>query len=131
MTSGGGSQVGTTVAVTLEQCWHRVPGGTARAALELVDALVELGRLPSGEPLSLVGVSAWHRQPPEPTWRPTIPVHQLPLPRTAPIVLTLHDLAFLRDPSHFTGHGLRFFHAALDRARTDADLVLCSSEATR
>ncbi len=27
------------VAVTLEQCWHRVPGGTASSALAAVRAL--------------------------------------------------------------------------------------------
>ena len=146
--------------MTLEQCWHRVPGGTARAALELVDALGDRSEL------SLVGVSAWHRRAPAPIWRPSIDVRALPLPRLAlyeswhrwrrprveratgpvdlihataiampprsvPIVLTLHDLAFLREPAHFTSRGLRFFHAALARARTDADAVICSSEATR
>ncbi|HET8929814.1 MAG TPA: glycosyltransferase family 1 protein, partial [Acidimicrobiales bacterium] len=40
-------------------------------------------------------------------------------------------LAFLRHPEYFTSHGLRFFGAALERMRRDADVVLCSSEATR
>ena len=31
------------VAVTLEQCWHRVPGGTARATLDTVDAVAARG----------------------------------------------------------------------------------------
>lgn len=148
------------IAVTLEQCWHRVPGGTARAALDTVEAIRELGAV------ELVGVAARHRgAPPEP-WVPTIPVGMLPVPRpvvyetwhrfdwppveratgpvdvihvtgvamppkTAPLVATLHDLAFLRHPEYFTAHGLRFFGAALDRMMRDADEVLCSSEATR
>jgi len=151
---------GLRVAVTLEQCWHRVPGGTARAALELVDAIRRTGRA------ELIGVAARHgADPPEP-WVPTVPVAMLAVPRvvlyetwhrcgwppvdqgtgpvdvihatgvampprSAPIVATLHDLAFLRHPDFFTRRGLRFFHASLQRMRRDAALVLCSSEATR
>ena len=36
------------VAFTLEQCWHRVPGGTAVAALELARALREAPRTRAG-----------------------------------------------------------------------------------
>lgn len=145
--------------MTLEQCWHRVPGGTARAALELIEAL-------RAHAVDLVGVAAFHRSGPVGGFEPTIPVATLPLPRRAlyelwhrarwpavekatgpvdlvhatglampprrvPLVWTLHDLAFIRDPSHFTRHGLRFFHAALGLALQEADVVLCSSEATR
>ncbi len=51
-------------------------------------------------------------------------------PKSAALVVTIHDLAFLKDPSHFTTRGLRFFHRGLHLAREQADLVLCSSEAT-
>ena len=157
------------VAVTLEQCWHRVPGGTARAALEIVDALVARGEVEvHGESrrLELIGVSARHRDPAPAPWTPTIPVASLGLPRrtlyeswhvagrpaveratgpidvihvtglampprTVPIVVTLHDLAFRRDPGQFTRNGRHFFDGAWRRITRDADLVLCSSEATR
>jgi glycosyltransferase involved in cell wall biosynthesis len=147
------------VAMTIEQCWHRVPGGTAVAALEL-------GRVLSGDPdLDVVGVAAIHRQPPPPAWRPTFRVRSLPLPRlalyeawhllrrprveratgpvdvihatglampprTAPIVLTVHDLAFRRYPEHFSRPGLRFFNQSLGLAQREANVVLCSSLAT-
>ena len=147
------------VAITLEQCWHAVPGGTARAALGSVSALQRF------TDLELVGVSARHRQPPAPAWAPSIEVKQLPLPRLAlyeswhrlrwpdvehatgridvihatgmamppssvPIVATVHDLAFLRDPSQFTRRGVSFFHRAIDLARRDAQIVVCPSQAT-
>lgn len=147
------------VAYTLEQCWHRVPGGTAVAALELARALA------SRPGLELVGVSARHRRPPEPVWHPPIPVRALPLPRlalyeswhrlrrpsveratgpvdvihatgiamppsTRPIVLTVHDLAYLDYPQMFSRAGIRFFRGALELALSDATLVLCSSWAT-
>lgn len=148
------------VAVTLEQCWHRVPGGTATAALETVRALRERGDV------DLVGVAARHRELPDQPWTPPVAVRQLPLPRLAlyeawhglrwppvqratgavdvvhatavamppsrgaPVVVTIHDLAFLHDPAHFTRHGVRFFRRATDLARRDAALVLCSSRAT-
>ena len=157
------------IAVTLEQCWHRVPGGTARAALDLVDALVAHGPVTVGgetRSLSLIGVSARHRAPAPQPWTPPIAVASLGVPRrvlyetwhrmgwpsvesatgpvdlihvtglampppSVPIVATLHDLAFLRDPSQFTRNGMHFFQGALKRMRRDASLVLCSSEATR
>jgi len=147
------------VAITLEQCWHRVPGGTARAALESVAALQDHGST------DLIGVSAHHRGDPAPTWRPTIDVEQFRFPRTAlyeswqrvrrprvtslvgpvdvihatgmavpprtaPLVVTVHDLAFLRDPTQFTARGVRFFHRAIELARRDATLVNCPSQAT-
>jgi glycosyltransferase involved in cell wall biosynthesis len=51
-------------------------------------------------------------------------------PKTAPLVVTIHDLAFLADPSHPTRHGGRFFRRATNLARRHADLVLCPSRAT-
>jgi len=147
------------IAYTLEQCWHRVPGGTAVAALELARALMERPGL------ELVGVAARHRDQPPEQWRPPITVSHLPLPRialyeswhylrrprveaatgpidvihatgiampprTSPVVLTVHDLSYLDYPELFTRQGLRFFLRALDLALRDASLVLCSSLAT-
>lgn len=52
-------------------------------------------------------------------------------PPSAPLVVTVHDLAFLADPGHFTAHGNRFFRRGLELVRTDADLVLVPSDAVR
>ena len=153
------------IAFTLEQSWHRVPGGTAVAALETLRALEKRGRV------GLVGVTAHHRRPPSAAWdprvwAPTVPVRALPLPRrllyecwhtiryppveratggvdvihatgiavpppSAPLVYTLHDLAFRHEPSWFTANGRRFFERALELALRRADMVVCPSEATR
>jgi glycosyltransferase involved in cell wall biosynthesis len=155
------------VAYTLEQCWHRVPGGTARAALEVAAELRSAGcsAAGEGEGVELLGVSARHRRPAPPEYRPTVPVRALPLPRralydawhhlrwpavqratgpvdvihatgialpprSAPLVVTVHDLAFLHEPANFTRRGVRFFRRALALATSQADLVLCSSAAT-
>jgi glycosyltransferase involved in cell wall biosynthesis len=147
------------VAVTLEQCWHRVPGGTAQAALESIRAVQ------AHADVEQVGVSAWHRRPPAPAWRPPVEVRALPLPRralyaawhrarrvrveraagpvdvihatgmavpppSAPIVVTVHDLAFLRDPSRATRHGMAFFTRSIELAQRDATIVIAPSEAT-
>jgi glycosyltransferase involved in cell wall biosynthesis len=146
-------------AITLEQCWHRVPGGTASSALETVTALQRR------DDVTVLGVAARHATLPPAPWRPPVLTHQLPLPRlalyeswhalrwprvqratgpidvihattfaippkSAPLVVTVHDLAFLDDPSHFTKHGLRFFNRGLALARRDADIVLVPSRAT-
>ena len=147
------------VAYTLEQCWHRVPGGTAVAALRIAEALG-----PHND-VRLIGVAGRHRHLPPDPWVPTIPVAHLPLaapwlyeswlradrpkveratgpvdiahattlipcPTDGKLVVTLHDLAFLHEPDHFTAHGVKVFRRSLDRIRSHADLVLCSSEAT-
>ncbi len=129
-------------AVILEQCWHRVPGGTATATLGQVAALAATGRRRPGRR---------RRPPPAPPpapCRPTIPVRHLPLPRQA-LYETWHRCAARRssgpparstsstpparhpaphgarsssrsttspggrDPSMFTRHGVRFFEAGL------------------
>ncbi|MEO7571446.1 MAG: glycosyltransferase family 1 protein [Acidimicrobiales bacterium] len=147
------------VAITLEQCWHRVPGGTARATIDTVAAVQAHGSVEQ------VGVSAWHRLPPPEPWRPTVPVRRLPLPRLAlydawqrsrhpiveratgavdlvhatahvasashaPWVATVHDLHFLHEPGHFTARGVSVFTRFLDLVRQEAAMVVCPSEAT-
>jgi glycosyltransferase involved in cell wall biosynthesis len=147
------------VAVTLEQLWHEVPGGTASSALETVKALQERGDV------EVLGVAARHDTLPPAPWTPTVRMHQLPLPRialyeswhalrwppvqratgpvdvihattfaippkNAPLVVTVHDLAFLHEPSHFTRHGRRFFRRGLALARRNADVVLVPSQST-
>ncbi|MBX3285552.1 MAG: glycosyltransferase family 1 protein [Acidimicrobiales bacterium] len=147
------------VAVTVEQCWHRVPGGTATAALGTIAALAER------PDLDLIGVAARHRAPAPAAFRPGVAVAQLPLPRralyetwhalrwppveratgpvdvvhatavavpptAAPLVVTINDLAFLADPSQATRHGNRFFRRGTELARRHAALVLVPSEAT-
>lgn len=150
---------GLRAAMTLEQLWHRVPGGTAVAALSLARALATRGDV------EVVGVAARHRGPAPEPWVPPVPMRQLPLPRPAlyeswhrlrrpavqlvtgpvhvvhattlalpppraPLVLTVHDLAWRRYPEMFTRRGVRFFERGLALARNDAALVLCSSRAT-
>jgi glycosyltransferase involved in cell wall biosynthesis len=152
------------VAVTVEQSWHRVPGGTARSVVELLRGLSDG---PARE-LDLVGVAARHADPPPADWALPIPVRHLPLPRAllyetwhlpalrfpkveratghvdvvhataiaypaadAPVVVTVHDLAFLDDPTLATRHGLRFFRRGTALARDHARLVVCPSEATK
>lgn len=47
-----------------------------------------------------------------------------------PLVVTVHDLAFLHHPSYFTARGRDVFARSLDAVRRRATLVLCSSRAT-
>jgi glycosyltransferase involved in cell wall biosynthesis len=147
-------------AVTLEQCWHRVPGGTARATLDTVAAVAARGDVDQ------IGVSAWHREAAPEAWRPTIPVRALPLPRVAlydawqrlrhphveratgpvdlvhatghvasasraPLVASVYDLSFLHDASHFTARGISVFNRFLAVIRSEAAMIICPSEATR
>ncbi len=147
------------VGVTLEQCWHAVPGGTARAALDSVEALAR------HTDVEQVGVAARHRRPPERSWVPAIPVRMLALPRPVlyetwhalrwpsvdratgpidvlhatgmavpprhqPLVVTVHDLGFLHERTRATRHGQRFFERSIELARRDADLVIAPSQAT-
>jgi glycosyltransferase involved in cell wall biosynthesis len=147
------------VALTVEQSWTSVPGGTARATIELARALQ------TRSDVDVIGVAARHARPAPDEWSPPVPVHHLGLPRVAlyeawhklrwppvesatgvvdvvhgtmiavpasraPLVLTIHDLTFLSHPSHFTSRGIRFFRKALTLARRHARLITCPSQAT-
>ena len=147
------------MAVTVEQCWHRVPGGTATSILGSLEALRRR------DDLELVGVAARHGDAAPAAFTPPVEVRHLALPRLAlyeswhglrwppveratgpvdvvhataiavppsraPLVMTIHDLAFLADASLATKHGNRFFRRGTELARRHAQLVLVPSEAT-
>ena len=147
------------VAYTLEQCWHRVPGGTATAA-------VQVARLLDADPgIDLRAVAGRHRRVPVEPWDPGVAVRRLPFgrpllyetwlrlgwprveratgvvdvchatglipaPTAAPLVVSVHDLAFVRYPERFTGHGVRVMSAALGAIRRTATIVVCPSQQT-
>lgn len=145
------------VAMTLEQCWQRVPGGSGRYISEL---LREYGAMPD---VTVTGVTAWHRTPPVLAVGSGVRLRRAPLPRAAlyetwhrvrrpregarqdvvhattwaipghraPLVVTVHDLAFRHDPEHFTSRGVRFFERGLELTRAEAAAVIVPSEATR
>ena len=158
--AGAPARSGPRVAVVLEQLWHRVPGGTATAALGSVRALV------AHTDWRVVGVAASHVDPPPPPFAAPVPVGMLPLPRpalyeawhrlrrppveravgpvdvihatgmavpprSAPLVVTLNDLAWRHEPEHFTARGRRLFEACLSLAATEADVVVVPSDASR
>ena len=148
------------VAAVVEQCWHRVPGGTAVAAIRTLDALADRGDV------DLVGIAARHRRPAPDGLGPPIPVRHARLPRRAlydawhrlrapsvqrlagrvdvvhatggavppsgraALVATVNDLAFLRRPEWFTPRGVRFATRGFELARAQADLVIAPSRAT-
>lgn len=147
------------VAVTLEQLWHTVPGGTAVAAREVARAAM------ADPGITQIGVAARHTYPPPAPWSAPIVVRHLRLqrallyeswhalrwpsvqsatgpvhvihatgmavpPASAPLVVTVHDVAWRRFPDHATARGTRFFERSLTLALRDATLLLASSEAT-
>jgi glycosyltransferase involved in cell wall biosynthesis len=146
------------VAATLEQCWHRVPGGTGRATVAVAAAL-------AGRPgIEVVGVAAWHPRA-RPALEPPVPVrhHRLPRrllyegwhragwprasgrtgpidviwagamavpPAEVPVVATVHDLAFLEHPEWSTNRGLAFFRRSWDVTLARATVVVVPSATT-
>ena len=148
------------VAYTLEQCWHRVPGGTAVAALEVARAMSE-----ARSDVTLLGVSGTHHEDPaitfdvsidvaglslrspwlyeaslrfnrprvESVWPEVDLVHcttLIPLATKRPMVATVHDVAFLHYPEFFTRRGNRVFRRSIAALKSRAAKVLCSSSAT-
>ncbi len=151
---------GVRVAYTLEQCWHRVPGGTAVSALEVARAMTEVRR-----DVELVGVSGKHLEDPALNFDLSIDVVGLrvsgallyemslrlnqpkversmtdidlvhcttiiPFATSKKMVATVHDLAFLHHPEFFTRRGNDVFRRSLKVLKNRADVILCSSQAT-
>jgi glycosyltransferase involved in cell wall biosynthesis len=148
------------VAAVVEQCWHRVPGGTATSTVRTLDALVRR------RTYDVVGIAAAHRNAPSALAAPTVPVVHLPLGRRAlyeawhrfrrprlgrrfgtidvvhatggvvpahggtPLVVTIHDLAFLHRPEHFTRHGVAFMTRGFELAKAEAAVIAVPSQST-
>jgi glycosyltransferase involved in cell wall biosynthesis len=55
----------------------------------------------------------------------------VPCGTAAPLVVTVHDLAFVHDPAKFSAQGIRTMNRSLAAIIRRADRVICSSEATR
>ena len=157
MTDGVESRL--RVAYTLEQCWHTVPGGMATAAIEVAKAIVSsdavdligvAGRharlappafsppitvraLPVARPWLYEAWLRFHWPKVEGATGVIDVVHAtglVPAATDAPLVVTVHDLAFMHTPEHFSRHGVRVMRRSLDVIRRRAALVLCSSQAT-
>ncbi len=148
---------GPRVAVVLTQCWHRVPGGTARSVLDLVAAVEARGGA------ELVGLGP-RGGPPREGLAPTVPVARtsLPLPYlydawhalrrpalpralgrldvvhvtapvvpptgTVPMVATVHDLFPVTRPELLTRRGARLLRRGLEIVRDTAQVVMVPSE---
>ncbi len=144
------------VAVTVEQFWHPVPGGTARATHKTIRALQRAGTV------DLIGVAAAHgdeegegrdltipvvhsrlkRPILYESWlrlnRPAFPVQDCdviwasamvpPPDRGIPIVSTVHDLEFLDHPEWHTRRGRSFFPRAFEATRSRSRLIVCPSQ---
>lgn len=148
------------VSMSVEQCWRDAPGGSGRYIVELSSALHTLPdvrvtglsarhQTPASDSFSLtipvdqstlpshLLIRAWdHFQRPlvehihstevdvvhATTW--TIPATRKPL------VVTVHDLAFLHFPEYFTPRGLAYFNRALERTKAKADVIIVPSQAT-
>ena len=55
----------------------------------------------------------------------------VPCGTAAPLIVTVHDLAFVHDPAKFSRQGVRTMNRSLETIIRRADRVICSSEATR
>jgi glycosyltransferase involved in cell wall biosynthesis len=148
------------VAAIVEQSWHRVPGGTATSTVRTLDAIASAGRYEvvgvaarHREPAPVFAAptvpvvhmalgrrslyEAWHRFR-RPLLQPrtgTVDiVHAtggvVPPAGDAALVVTIHDLAFLHRPDHFTRRGVSFMTRGFELAKTGAERVIVPSEAT-
>lgn len=143
--------------MTVEQCWQPQPGGSGRYIRELATELVArpglavtglAARHPSGTvpPEGGLPMPVRHSSLPRPVlyrawqrWRrprgdrgaDVVHATTWAIPgRRAPLVVTVHDLAFREDPGHFTRNGAAFFERGLELVRREAAEVIVPSTVT-
>lgn len=143
--------------MTVEQCWQPQPGGSGTYIRELATELAADSRLqvtglaahhrpgavPADGPLPVpvrstrlprpVLYRAWQkwRRPLGDRGADVVHATTWALPgRRAPLVVTVHDLAFRQDPGHFTAHGAAFFERGLQLVRREAAEVIVPSAVT-
>lgn len=149
---GSGAGPATTdpaVALHAGQLLQRVPGGIGRYVAELLPALSDLGvpvtvfgagprpgavdgdYVDLGFPRGRIRYDLWHhlRRPGLRVPGDLVHATSLAVPPTGdrPLVVTVHDLAFLRHPQYFTVRGIRFHERGLALARRDAAAVIAPS----
>tara|TARA_B100001559_G_scaffold84784_1_gene70573 strand:+ start:163 stop:1254 length:1092 start_codon:yes stop_codon:yes gene_type:complete len=146
------------VAYLIEQCWHRVPGGTAVTAVNLAEEMCRL------EGIDLVGIAANHKKNPKKPIPESMTIVNSKLPRQIlyemwnrfeipkaenlvksvdlvhasggavpstdlPLVATIHDLSWREQNDWFPSRGKRFAEAWLDKTRK-AERIICPSITT-
>ncbi|TFH53827.1 glycosyltransferase family 1 protein [Actinomyces viscosus] len=146
--------------MVVEQLWQPVPGGSGTYIVELTRALrarqVPVAGIaarhqaaPSPREVGLPPMPMRHSHLPRtalyeswnrlglPRAESILPGAQLihattwALPTTAlPLAVTVHDLAFLRAPEHFTPRGNTYFNRSLERVITEASAIIVPSQAT-
>ena len=144
--------------MTVEQLWQPTPGGSGTYILELARALARGGEVDvvglaarHSEGTAPAGLAVPVRQSRLPrrllyeAWararRPRAErqvggadvVHATTwaVPGTRrPLVVTVHDLAFLREPADFTAHGAAYFRRAMSLVEAEATAVVVPSRAT-
>ena len=142
----------TSAAVHVGQLLQPVPGGIGRYVRHLLDALPGVGvdvhpfaagPAPEGvEPYTDLGpptgamrYEAWHRFRRPVIRVPGDVVHAtslaVPPAGRRPLVVTVHDLVFLRQPEHLTARGISFHRRGLSIARREAAAVIVPSEFTK
>ena len=132
-------------AVHVGQLLQPVPGGIGRYVRRLVAALPDAGvdvhtfaagpapdGMPDytdlGQPAGNVRYEAWHRFRRPHVRVPGDVVHAtslaVPPAGRRPLVVTVHDLVFLRQPEHLTPRGVSFHRRGLAIARREAAAVI-------
>lgn len=136
------------VALHTGQLLQAVPGGIGRYVSHLLHALPEVGveaapfaagpaptdlegYVDLGRPGGSVRYELWHR-----LRQPVIrvdgdlvhaPSLAVPPPGRRPLVVTVHDLVFLRQPEHLTPRGVAFHRRGLELARRHAAAIVVPS----
>jgi glycosyltransferase involved in cell wall biosynthesis len=143
------------VALHAGQLLQPVPGGVGRYVRELLHNLPRAGVdvvafAAGGPPPNLAGRVTWRDiGRPRGSWRyeewhrlrlgaPRVEAQLVHAPSLAvpprgaqPLVVTVHDVAFLRFPHATTARGRKFHRRGLELARRDADVVVTPSQFTR
>ena len=135
-------------AVHVGQLLQPVPGGIGRYIGRLLAALPGAGVEPTafaagpdpgglgryvalGWPAGALRYEAWHRLRRPVVRVPGQVVHAtslaVPPPGGRPLVVTVHDLVFLRFPEHLTRRGVSFHRRGLDLARHEAAAIVVPS----
>lgn len=138
------------VGLHVGQLRQPIPGGIGRYVTEIGRGLrergvtvrsfatgpppagFESGHVDLGRPRGSLRYAVWHRFRRLPVAVEADVIHApslaVPPAGATPLVVTVHDLAFLRLPQYFTIRGLRFHERGLQLARAEAAAIICPSQ---